>query len=82
MLEAVLGILAIVELFITLGVSFYIAGKSELEYKDAHNFILSALGDFLKKLFVGKNWFGISLSVIIFILIIPAILLLLFRLGE
>ena len=77
MLEAFLGGFAIAEIFITLGVIFYIAEKSEIEYGDRHNFILSALGDFIKKLFVGKNWFGIVLSLLIFIVLIPAFLLLL-----
>lgn len=77
MLEAFLGGFAIAEIFITLGIVFYIAGKAEIEYRDKYNFILSALGDFIRNLFVEKNLFGIILSLPIFVVSIPAFLLLL-----
>lgn len=77
MLEAFLGGFAIAEIFITLGIVFYIAEKAEIEYRDKYNFILSALGDFIRNLFVEKNLFGIILSLPIFVVSIPAFLLLL-----
>ena len=80
MLDAILGELAIVEIFITLGLVLYVAAKSEGLSEDRNNFIFTALWNFIKCLFVNKNWFGIILGLIIFIFAIPAILILLF--GE
>jgi hypothetical protein len=77
MIEAFIASFMIIELLITLGVTFYIILKAE-EYQDINNFVLSALGDYIKNLFVKKNWFGIILSLPIFIISIPAFLLLLF----
>ena len=79
MLDAILGGLAIVEISITLGLVLYVAAKADLS-EDRNNFMLTALWNFIKGLFVNKNWFGIILGMIIFIFAIPAILILLF--GE
>ena len=80
MLDAILCGFAIVEIFITFGLVLYIATKADDLDKDRCNFILTALWNFIKGLFVNKNWFGIILGLIIFIVAIPAILILLF--GE
>ena len=79
MLDAILGGLVIVEIFITLGLVLYVVAKADLS-EDRNNFMLTALWNFIKGLFVNKNWFGIILGMIIFIFAIPAILILLF--GE
>ena len=62
-------------LFTTLG----IIGAITINVKEANYKIgyLIALKDFLLKLFSGKNWFGIVLSVIVLIISIPAMLLIL-----
>ncbi len=80
MLEAVLEIFMIMEIFITLGLVLYIAISEDELDKNRNTFVLSSLLNFMKKLFVGKNWFGIILGLIVFIFAIPAILLVLF--GE
>lgn len=80
MLDAILGGLTIVEIFITLGLVLYVVVEADNLDKDRYNFILTALWNFIKGLFVNKNWFGIILGLIIFIFAIPAILILLF--GE
>mgnify|MGYP000142148818 CR=1 FL=1 len=80
MLDAILGGLTIVEIFITLGLVLYVVVETDNLDKDRYNFILTALWNFIKGLFVNKNWFGIILGLIIFIFAIPAILILLF--GE
>ena len=80
MLDAILGGLAIVEIFITLGLVLYVVTKAEDLSEDRNNFMLTALWNFIKGLFVNKNWFGIILGLIVFIFTIPAILMLLF--GE
>lgn len=78
MLEIILTSLFLIEIFLTLGFMFYIGSKVELEYNEHRKtFFLSALKDFIKKIFVGRNWFGIVINVFILILLIPAILLLL-----
>lgn len=79
MLEVILIIASIIEVTITLGIASYIAVKSDTEkYENSNNFVLSVLGDFIKGLFVNKNWFGVALSAIAFTLSIPAIILILF----
>ena len=80
MLDTILGGLAIVEIFITLGLVLYVAVKAEDLSEYRNNFMFTALWNFIKGLFVNKNWFGIILGMIIFIFAIPAILILLF--GE
>lgn len=72
MLESILLVLG---LFITLGIiGAIIINVKEENYKIGY---LIALKDFLIKLFSGKNWFGIVLSVIVLIISIPAMLLIL-----
>ena len=78
MLEGILLVAFTIELIITLSIIFHIAMEADTKYKNSNNFVLSALGYFIKGLFVNKNWFGVMLGVIVFILSIPAILLLLF----
>lgn len=69
------GILFILGLFTTLGIMVAITiNVKEENYKIGY---LIALKDFLIKLFSGKNWFGIVLSVIVLIISIPAMLLIL-----
>lgn len=67
------GILFILGLFTTLGIMVAITiNVKEENYKIGY---LIALKDFLIKLFSGKNWFGIVLSIIVLIISIPAMLL-------
>lgn len=80
MLEAILEIFMILEIFITLGLFLYICINIGETDKKRKTFVLSSLIKFLKKLFLNKNWFGITLGLVIFFLAIPAILLVL--LGE
>ena len=86
MTEEIITILLLLEIMITLGVSIYIGIKSDidqkydkknLKYKNKNNIVLSALFDFIKDLFIGRNIFGIILGFIAFILSLPAILILL-----
>lgn len=75
MLESVLMVLVLLWLFATLGISGAITmNVKEENYKTG---CLIALKDFLIKLFNGKNWFGIVLSIIVLIISIPAMLLIL-----
>ena len=75
MLESVLIVLGLLWLFATLGISGVITmNVKEENYKTG---CLIALKDFLIKLFNGKNWFGIVLSIIVLIISIPAMLLIL-----
>lgn len=75
MLKSVLLVLSILWLFTTLGISGAISmNVKEENYKTG---CLIALKDFLIKLFSGKNWFGIVLSIIVLIISIPAMLLIL-----
>lgn len=80
MLEAILEIFMILEIFITLGLFLYICINIDETEKNRKTFVLSSLIEFIKKLFLNKNWFGIILGLAIFFLAIPAILLVL--LGE
>ena len=77
--EAIITILLLLEIIITLGVSIYVGIESDtnLKYKNKNNIVLSALFDFIKKLFIGRNIFGIVFGLIVFILSLPAILILL-----
>ena len=75
MLDSVLMVLVLLWLFATLGISGAITmNVKEENYKTG---CLIALKDFLIKLFNGKNWFGIVLSIIVLIISIPAMLLIL-----
>ena len=76
MLETISCVFFIVEIFITLGFSLYIVAKADKLDSNRNSFMLVALWDSIKKLFVNKNWFGIILGVIIFILVFPAIIFL------
>ena len=78
MTEAIITILLLLEIMITLGVLIYIGIKSDTDpkYNKKNNIVLSALFDFIKDLFVGRNIFGIVLGFIVFILSLPAILIL------
>ena len=81
MIKTILGLACIVELLLTIVVACYIAGMADTyEYRDTNNFFLSALSDFIKGLFIGRNWFGVVLGVIVFVITLPAILMIL--LGE
>lgn len=79
MAEAIITILLLLEIIITLGVSIYVGIESDtnLKYRNKNNIVLSALFDFIKNLFVGRNIFGIIFGLIVFILSLPAILILL-----
>lgn len=79
MTEAIITILLLLEIIITLGVSIYVAIESDtnLKYRNKNNIVLSALFDFIKNLFIGRNIFGIIFGFIVFILSFPAILILL-----
>ena len=75
MLENILLALGLVWLFVTLEISGAII--INIEEKNYKTGCLIALKEFLVKLFSGKNWFGIILSVIVLIISIPAMLLIL-----
>ena len=79
MTEAIITILLLLEIMITLGVLIYIGIKSDTDpkYDKKNNIVLSALFDFIKDLFIGRNIFGIILGFVAFILSLPAILILL-----
>lgn len=75
MLESILLVLGLLWLFTTLGIGGAITmNVKEENYKTG---CLIALKDFLIKLFNGRNWFGIVLSIIVLIISIPAMLLIL-----
>ena len=75
MLENVLLVLGLLWLFTTLGISGAITmNVKEENYKTG---CLIALKEFLIKLFIGKNLFGVVLSIIVLIISIPAMLLIL-----
>ena len=77
MLEKILIVFMIIELFITLGIGCYIAYKVENQFKYERNFVLSSLWYYIKNLFTEKNWFGYIISLLVFILSIPAFIILL-----
>ena len=79
MAESIITILLLLEIIITLGVSIYVGIESDtnLKYRNKNNIVLSALFDFIKNLFIGRNIFGIIFGFIVFILSLPAILILL-----
>ena len=64
MLDCIIATLFTIETMLTIMVVIHIVSES-------------ALLDFIKKLFVGRNAFGIFLGVIVFILLIPAFLIIL-----
>lgn len=73
MLESVLLILGLLWLFATLGLSCAII--MHVENDNYKNCCLISLKDFLEELFYERNCFGIIISVIVFIIAIPAMLL-------
>lgn len=75
MSKDVLLIIGLLWFSVTLCINCVITSNiNEDNYKSG---CLIALKDFLIKLFIGKNWFGIILGVIVFIIAIPAMLLIL-----
>lgn len=75
MLEIIICILVIVEILATLIIGFLIADKAD---KDRNKYITTALRNYIKELFVNRNYFGIVLSTIVFIIGIPAFLMVMF----
>lgn len=75
MLEIILGTLGILWVFVTLG--FCCAIVFQIDDNNPKTGSLIALKDFVQELFWERNIFGIVLSVIIFIIAIPAMLLVL-----
>lgn len=73
MTEAILLILGLLWLFITLGLSCAITMNiKDDNYKSG---CLESLKEYIEELFIGRNLFGFLLSIIIFIIAIPTILL-------
>ena len=73
MLEGVLLALGLLWLFVTLGLSCAII--MHVENDNYKNGCLISLKDFTEELFLERNLFGIILSIVIFIIAIPAMLL-------
>lgn len=73
MLEVVLLTLGLLWLFVTLGLSCAII--MHIENDNYKNGCLISLKDFAEELFWKRNLFGIIISVIVFIIAIPAMLL-------
>lgn len=63
-----LEIIIIVEILATLVIGFLITDKAD---KDRNEYITTALKNYIKELFIGRNYFGIVLSTIVFIIGIP-----------
>lgn len=75
MLEDILLLLALLWFFTTFGIAgMIITNVEENNYKIEY---LIALKKFLIKLFSGRNWFGIIMSIFVLIISIPAILIVL-----
>ena len=75
MLEIIMCILVIVEILATLVIGFLIADKAD---KDRNEYITTTLKNYIKELFIGRNYFGIVLSTIVFIIGIPAFLMIIY----
>ena len=75
MLETILGTFGFLWIFVTLGLIFEIT--LQIDNNNPQTGILIVLKDFIQELFLERNIFGIVLSVIIFIIAIPAMLILL-----
>ena len=68
-------ILIVVEILATIVIGFLIANKAD---KDRNEYITTALKNYIKELFIGRNYFGIVLSTIAFIIGIPAFLMIIY----
>ena len=75
MLETILVKFAFLWILVTLGLIFKIT--LQIDNNNPQTGILIVLKDFIQELFLERNIFGIVLSVIIFIIAIPAMLILL-----
>ena len=75
MLDIIMCILIVVEILATIVIGFLIADKAD---KDRNEYITTALKNYIKELFIGRNYFGIVLSTIIFIIGIPAFLMIIY----
>lgn len=78
MIKALISTLCVAFVWFNICIMLDVVIKSETKYKSEHNFILYSLWNWIKDLFKEKNWFGIMLSIVVLVLIIPAILILLF----
>ena len=74
MLGVMISILVCVGMLITWGIVFAITSKT-INYIDKT--IITALIEFIKELFTGRNMFGIVLSLLTLIIAIPAMLVVL-----
>ena len=75
MLDIIMCILIVVEILATIVIGFLIADKAG---KDRNEYITTALKNYIKELFIGRNYFGIVLSTIVFIIGIPAFLMIIY----
>lgn len=75
-LGVIIAIFCIVLLLITIVVGEKIAIKAE-KYNRNINLLLISTKDYIVELFSGKNYFGIIMSIIIFVISIPGILIVL-----
>ena len=75
MLDIIMCILIVVEILATIVIGFLIADKAD---KDRNEYITTALKNYIKELFIGRNYFGIVLSTIVFIIGIPAFLMIIY----
>ena len=75
MLDIIMCILIVVEILATIIIGFLIADKAD---KDRNEYITTALKNYIKELFIGRNYFGIVLSTIVFIIGIPAFLMIIY----
>ena len=75
MLDIIMCILIVVEILATIVIEFLIADKAD---KDRNEYITTALKNYIKELFIGRNYFGIVLSTIVFIIGIPAFLMIIY----
>ena len=75
MLDIIMCILVVVEILATIVIGFLIADKAD---KDRNKYITTALKNYIKELFISRNYFGIVLSTIVFIIGIPAFLMIIY----
>ena len=71
--EMILTIILVMWLFLNIMLALYIGVRVD-ENVDARTSVMIAIKNFVQELFSDKNWFGIILSGIILIIVIPALL--------
>ena len=71
--EMILTIILVMWLFLNIMLALYIGVRVD-ENVDARTSVMIAIKNFVQELFSDKNWFGIILSSIILIIVMPALL--------